>query len=192
MEKYATQNTTVVVVLAGCALLTLFFVLGNPMADTPWPPSGQEQTRAGLPARLVIPRIGVDAAMEFAGLTPDGAMAVPKSPASVAWFESGPRPGEEGSAVVAGHFGWKDGIPAVFDDLYTLQKGDKIYVEDETGTKTVFAVRELRRYGEYEDASDVFGSTDGKAHLNLVTCEGTWNKLSKSYAKRLVVFADRE
>ncbi len=192
METYAKQNPSPIVVVAGCAfLIFLIFGLGSPTDDAP-PSFGQEQVRVELPVRLVIPRIGVDAAVEFVSLTPEGAMAVPKEPADAAWFEPGPRPGEEGSAVIAGHYGWKDGTPAVFDELHTLQKGDKIYVEDETGTTTVFVVRELRRYGEYEDASDVFGSNDGKEHLNLVTCEGAWNKLSKSYAKRLVVFADKE
>jgi LPXTG-site transpeptidase (sortase) family protein len=189
METYAKQNPSLIVVLAGCAFL--LFGLGSPTAGVE-PSFEQGQVRAGVPVHLTIPRIGVDAAVEFVSLTPEGAMAVPKGPANAAWFEPGPRPGEEGSAVIAGHFGWKDGIPAVFDDLHTLQKGDKIYVEDETGTTTVFVVRELRRYGEYEDAPDVFSSSDGKAHLNLVTCEGIWNKSSKSYSKRLVVFADKE
>jgi len=35
-------------------------------------------------------------------------------------------------------------------------------------------------------------SSDAKAHLNLITCEGVWDKVSKSYSKRLVVFTDRE
>jgi len=43
-----------------------------------------------------------------------------------------------------------------------------------------------------EDATDVFSSTDGKAHLNLVTCDGIWNKNTAQYSQRLVVFADRE
>jgi len=151
-----------------------------------------EQVASGLPARLSIPKIDVNAAIESVGLTPQGAMDVPKSPADVAWFNLGPRPGDIGSAVIAGHYGWKNNIPAAFDNLSDLQKGDKIYIKDDKGITVIFAVRESRRFGENEDASVVFGSGDGKAHLNLVTCEGVWNKDSKSYSKRLVVFADRE
>jgi len=145
-----------------------------------------------LPIRLKIPRINVDAAVKYVGVTPQGAMDAPKSPTEVAWFSLGPRPGEEGSAVIAGHEGWKNSIPAVFDDLHKLQKGDKLYVEDEKGMVAVFVVRELRIYDQNGDTSGVFGSSDGKVHLNLITCQGVWNKNQKSYSHRLVVFTDKE
>lgn len=150
-----------------------------------------DQASSGLPIRLVIPKIKVDAAVEHVGLTPQGAMGVPKGPANAAWFELGSRPGEKGSAVIAGHFGWKNGIPAAFDNLSKLRKGDKIYMTDAKGATSTFVVRELRTYGERDDASSVFMSNDGKAHLNLITCEGVWNKAKKSYSSRLVVFTDK-
>ncbi|MDO8556867.1 MAG: class F sortase [Candidatus Jorgensenbacteria bacterium] len=151
-----------------------------------------EQANSGLPVRLKIPKINVDSKLEYVGITPQGAVGAPKDPGNAAWLDLGPRPGEKGNSIIVGHFGWKNGIPAVFDYLYTLRKGDKLYVEDEKGATVTFIVRELRTYGENEDASDVFSSSDGKAHLNLITCEGVWNKVSKSYSERLVVFTDKE
>ncbi|MDO8443215.1 MAG: class F sortase [bacterium] len=152
------------------------------------PSTGQ----VGLPTRLKIPSINVDASVEYVGLTPDGAMDVPKERANVAWFNLGPRPGDNGSAAIAGHYGWKDGKGSAFDNLYKLRKGDKIYVEDDKGVITTFVVRESRRYNPKMDASNVFSSNDGKPHLNLITCEGVWDKVSKTYSKRLVVFTDKE
>lgn len=145
-----------------------------------------------LPIRLSIPRIHVDAAIEIVGITAGGAMDVPKSPDTVAWFGLGPKPGEVGSAVIAGHYGWKNGMPAVFDDLHMLRSGDKIYVKNREGIVTTFVVRELRSYAD--DAvvvTGVFDSADGKAHLNLITCGGIWNKELKSYSQRTIVFADK-
>lgn len=150
------------------------------------------QERSPLPIRLKIPRINVDAAIEYVGLTSGGAMDIPKDSANAAWFDIGSRPGENGSAVIAGHYGIKDGKPSVFDELYKLRKGDKVYIEDEKGVIVTFVVRENRRYDENADASGVFASKDGKPHLNLITCEGTWNEVSKSYSTRLVVFTDKE
>lgn len=121
------------------------------------------------PIRLTIPKIGVDATIVQVGVAPDGSMDTPKGPADVAWFNLGPYPGDEGSAVISGHYGWKDNIPAVFDDLHTLHKGDKLYVEDEQGVTTTFVVRETRVYDEHQDATDIFVSHDGTAHLNLIT-----------------------
>jgi LPXTG-site transpeptidase (sortase) family protein len=155
-------------------------------------PYEQEKVNIGLPVYLKIPAINVDSAVEYVGLTSGGAMDVPKNQNNVAWLELGQRPGENGSAVIAGHYGWKNGKASVFDNLYKLRKGDKLYIEDDKGVIISFVMRGSRRYNSNADASDVFVSNDGKAHLNLITCEGTWDKVSKSYSERLVIFTDKE
>ena len=95
------------------------------------------------------------------------------------------------------HFGTRSSISQIiddvklgFDNLHTLQKGDELRITNEAGVTMTFVVRELRTYGEHEDALAVFVSHDGLPHLNLVTCQGVWNKTLKSYSNRLVVFAD--
>ncbi len=148
--------------------------------------------RVGLPTLLKIPSINVDAPVEYVGLTQDGAMDVPKDTVNVGWFNLGLRPGENGSAVIAGHFGTINNIPHVFDNLHKLHKDDKIYIEDEKGRDIIFVVREIQRYGKDEDSSSIFSSSDGKAHLNLITCAGVWNKAEKTFSERLVVFTDKE
>ncbi|MDP2103334.1 MAG: class F sortase [Candidatus Gracilibacteria bacterium] len=153
----------------------------------------KKQTKPSLPVRLKIPNLKIDIPLEHVGITRQGAMDVPKSPTGAAWFNLGPRPGEEGSAVIAGHYGvWKNGKVGAFNNLSQLNKGDKLFIEDEKGKTITFVVREFRTYGQNEDASSVFGSSDGKAHLNLITCQGAWNKIKKSYPNRLIVFTDRE
>ncbi len=153
----------------------------------------QEEVNSGLPVRLKIPGINVDATVEYVGVVSNGAMDVPKKPNNVAWFKLGPRPGAIGSAVIAGHYGrWKNGEGSVFDNLNKLRQGDSLYVEDEKGVTTTFVVREFRMYNENDNTSSVFNSGDGKAHLNLITCAGNFNKISENYPKRLVIFADKE
>ncbi len=144
------------------------------------------------PVRLEIPEINIDAPIESVGQTSSGAMAVPVGPVDVAWYELGPRPGENGSAVIAGHEGWKYGIPAVFDNLNKLKPGDEIYVVDNVGSTTSFVVSGTQMFGENSSASEVFVSNDGLAHLNLITCEGIWNASKQSYSGRLVVFTNEE
>lgn len=143
--------------------------------------------------RLKIPKINVDAAVGPVGLTLEGAMDAPKGPTDVAWFERGPRPGEKGSAVITGHYGrWENGTKSVFDNLNRLKPGDTLSIEDAQGVTISFVVRELRLYNQNDDAADVFGSSDGKAHLNLIACAGVWDKVKKIYPDRLVVFTDKE
>jgi len=153
----------------------------------------QQQVSLGFPVRLKIPSISVDATIQYVGITSDGAMDVPKGPNDVAWFKFGPRPGEQGSAVISGHYGgWKNGAQSVFNDLSKLKKGDKLYVKNDKGAITAFVVRESQTYDPKADASEVFGSSDGKAHLNLITCGGVWINAQKTYSNRLVVFTDKE
>lgn len=151
-----------------------------------------DQPRPGLPIRIKIPAIKVDASIERVGLTLQGTVGIPQNIINAAWFELGPRPGENGSAIIDGHFGWKNGIPGVFDKLHTLRTGDKVYIEDNRGATITFLVREQREYGLHDEAADVFITSDNQAHLNLITCQGVWNKTKQSYSDRLVVFTDQE
>lgn len=146
----------------------------------------------GLPVRITIPSIDVNAPIEKVALADDGTMDVPKYFLNTAWYELGPRPGEIGSAVVAGHLDWVNGDDAVFKDLYKLNTGDKITVQDDKGAVISFVVSESRIYDAGADATDIFISNDGKAHLNLITCEGAWDKNTNQYSKRLIIFADKE
>lgn len=197
-SKISLPWSLIILVVAGiiCSATIIFFTRGfhlSPSLSISNPvPQNTPSVRAKLPVRLVIPTIHVDAIIEDVGLTSQGAMAVPAGPADVAWFDLGPRPGENGSAVIAGHEGWKDGVLAVFDNLYQLRIGDKIYIKDAQDATTTFVVSAVQTYDQNADAAKVFNSNDGKAHLNLVTCEGTWNATEKSYSNRLVVFTDRE
>jgi len=151
-----------------------------------------EQIKSGLPIRINIPQINVEALVEHVGLTSLGAMDVPKDARNVAWFDLGVRPGEIGSSVIDGHYGWKNNIPVVFDNLHKLKNGNKIYIEDDKGAKITFIVQEVKVFGKNEDASRVFSSSDGKAHLNLITCGGVWDASKKAYSNRFVVFSNLE
>lgn len=145
----------------------------------------------GVPVRITIPRIALDAAVEKVTVAADGSMGVPRHPHDAAWYALGPRPGEAGSATIAGHLDWINGASAVFADLHKLRPGDTVAIEDANGSVVSFVVRESRRYDAAADATDVFSSNDGKAHLNMVTCDGSWDKGADQYTKRLVVFTDK-
>lgn len=154
-------------------------------------PQTVTQAKTSLPVRLKIPRLKVNTVIRSVGLTPTGAMGIPKVPSETSWYMYGPKPGEIGSAVIAGHVNWYSGAKGIFERINTLKPGDIITVQDDKGIITSFAVSKIRTIGEKADATSVFRSYDGKAHLNLVTCSGIWNKKTRSYSKRFVVFAEK-
>jgi len=143
---------------------------------------------SGLPVRLEIPIIGVDSFIEDAYITPQGAMEVPAGTVDVAWFALGPHPGQVGSAVIGGHFGIENGVTFVFYNLSKLKVGDDIYIVDDEGNTITFVVNTTTLFAANADATTVFTSSDGLAHLNLITCEGIWNEVAGEYPDRTVVF----
>lgn len=145
----------------------------------------------GLPIGIKIPSLNLEAPVEHVAVATDGSMDVPKLPFNVAWYKLGPRPGETGSAVIDGHVNWKGNSRAVFSDLHKLKSGDQIFVEDAQGKIITFVVQKSETYSASADATNIFTSNDGKAHLNLITCSGDWNKGTNTYSQRLVVFADK-
>lgn len=143
----------------------------------------------GVPVRLAIPAIGVDAEVMPLGLLPDGKLDAPANAEDTGWYELGAKPGEKGNAVIDGHLtlGKGDGV---FRRLSRVKAGDEIEVRDESGKTRVFAVRETAVYDvDKAPMLDIFGTTD-KKRLNLITCAGVWRKDLDHYDKRLIVYTE--
>ena len=164
---------------------------GSPLVTPPSEPTRVPSSKpAPLPVRLKIPKLNINANIQYVGLNSSGALGVPGGAAfraDVAWYKAGPRPGEYGTAVIDGHSGRNPGPATVFDNLQKLQKGDTLLVQDGKGKSLTFVVREGRIYSPNANAPEVFSSVNG-THLNLITC--IWNASAKAFTKRFVVFAD--
>jgi sortase (surface protein transpeptidase) len=156
------------------------------MAGSPIP------TQAGPanPSRLVIPAIGVNAAVEEVGMLANGDLGTPGgSPwVDTGWYNQGPHPGQQGSAVIDGHLDRPGGSPAVFWRLRDLRRGNEVQVTDRTGKTLHFSVTDVEYY-EPQNApiQEIFGNTNGK-YLNLITCAGDWIPSQNQTTLRLVVY----
>lgn len=139
------------------------------------------------PIRLIIPSINVNAQIQQLGVNLLGEMEVPTNIIDAGWFKLGPKPGDFGSAVIAGHLNGKNGKIGVFANLDKLKPGDKIMVEMNDHQTKTFTVDQIKIFNSGY-APEVFSSSDGN-NLNLITCDGYWDKTKQSYSQRLVVFA---
>ncbi len=148
-------------------------------------------TSPARPVTLFIPRIGVEASILSLGKKASGDMDVPKKPSDVSWYKFGSRPGDIGNAVIAGHLDTAQGKPAIFWRLNELKIGDIVVVQDEKQQSHLFRVREKKVY-PYDQAplQQIFGKSEG-AHLNLITCDGTWNVHAGTYTERVVIYTER-
>jgi sortase A len=174
-----------------------FFFLSNRSDGKITPPVTKEaqkqeaQTTQEIanPQTIIIEKIGVNAPVESVGLDTENKMDVPKDPDNAGWYNLGYKPGKVGSAVIAGHVDTPTGAPAVFYKLSSLVKGDKIVVRDINGAEYEFEVIENTLYDfDKVPLQKVFASSDAK-RLNLITCDGAFDRESKNYTKRRVVYA---
>jgi sortase (surface protein transpeptidase) len=151
--------------------------------------SSGNTTGAGFPSRFIIPKLGINTSVEHVGLDNTGGMDVPKSFSTVGWYKLGYKVGDNGSAVVSGHYDNYFGGPAVFWNISKLAPGDVISVIDKAGVNHSFKVTDKKVYAfDKFPLKEVFG-TAGASGLNLITCSGEWNKTTKNYSTRTVVYA---
>lgn len=151
--------------------------------------TAEEVDPSEYPSRLLIPRIGVDAAVQHVGVKENGNMANPSNFTDVGWYRLGTVPGYTGSAVVAGHVDNALALDGVFKELPSLREGDEVVVRDRKGEEHRFRVDRVETYDYLNaPAKEIFTSPDGKKHLNLITCGGTWIRSAQSYDERIVVY----
>jgi len=138
---------------------------------------------------LWIDRIGVVAPIVPVGLDPDGTMEIPKNIHTVGWYSLGPRPGNPGTAVLAGHLNAAGGVQGVFWKLHMLELGDRFALGFSRENAQEFQITERLSY-PYDTAplQEIFGS-NGQTVVRLITCTGDWNRAEATYSERLVVSA---
>jgi hypothetical protein len=145
---------------------------------------------ASDPVGLSIPSIGVSSdVLEPLALDADGVLPAPTDFALPGWYTGGPRPGQFGPAVLAGHVDGPDG-PAVFYRLGELAVGATVDVTRADGTVATFVVDAVERYAKADfPTSRVYGNTTDRAELRLITCGGAFDRTTGHYVDNIVAYA---
>ena len=144
---------------------------------------------AAAPVAIRIVDIAVDAAVERVGYdTATDAMEVPRSREIVGWYEHGPAPGEQGSAVLAAHVDWNR-RPGAFHDLVDVRPGTEVAIDYDDGTRRYFSVIALDRFSKPDLPVEQIFAKDGPAVLTLITCGGDFDRTARSYRDNVVVWA---
>ncbi len=139
---------------------------------------------------LLIPKIGIDAPIEPVHVAADGTLGTPirNQWEGVGWYQSGPIPGQHGSAVIDGHLDRPGALPAVFWRLHELSVGDRVTIEDANGHTLHFQVIKVAFYPPNNaPTAQIFGDLSG-TFLNLITCAGRWIPEQHQTSLRLVVY----
>ena len=148
--------------------------------------SSGASSRPAPPAWISIPRAGVAAPVDSLGAGRDG-LTLPDL-GRAGWWNGGPRPGEDGRAVIVGHLDSLEG-PDVFARVPDLAKGDAIVVRDAAGQYHRYAVVGVTRVEKAAfPTDDVYGPAP-RPVLVLVTCGGPYDKSLGHYRDNVLVYA---
>lgn len=186
------SNITKIFILIGLLFgIVLYFIAPSDSQIIPKPTTQikREIVQPGVPTRLLIPSIGVDAAIEPVIRDSEGKMGVPVNEYNAGWYSLGVKPGERGNAVIDGHVNTPKLEPSIFARLETIKIGDSITVIDARNHSWNFTVVNIKKFAtDTFPIENIFGNTD-KIALNLITCSGIYDKLQANYTERVVVFS---
>lgn len=136
-------------------------------------------------APLRVPALGIRrAAVIPVGIDAGGHLAVGPSISAVYTWRDGVRPGQPGSAVIAGHT-WSKGA-GVFDHLGSMKVGQRFFVG-----RARFKVTRVHRVRNMSSRQvrDLF-SDRGRSRVVLITC-GDRSAATGVYASRILVHATK-
>jgi Sortase domain len=161
----------------------------KPAASPDPPPAALGQALpASDPVGLDIPAIGVQShSLVELGLAKDGSMETPTDFGQPGWYKFGPRPGQLGPAVIAGHVDSKKG-PAIFYRLGALKRGEQVKVSRKDGSVATFTIDKVARYAKAQFPTSLVYGTTTRAEIRLVTCGGAFDQSTGHYVDNIVVF----
>ena len=139
------------------------------------------------PLQLLIPALDVHRAVEGVGVNRAGVLNLPVNSWNAGWYTGGPVPGAPGDAVIEGHAGYP-GQPMIFGRLGMLKPGDRIIIVLADGTRQLFLVDSITTV-PVGSAPPGMAEPYGPPRLTLITCTGSFDQNSYSYARRLVLEA---
>ncbi|MFD9319645.1 class F sortase [Streptomyces sp. NPDC060053] len=164
--------------------------VGRP-PDAELPPAAKPLGQA-LPQRIDIPDLGVQAPVVARGLDTDGGIDPPPFDQAgvVGWYADGAKPGARGTALLVGHVDTAT-RPAVFYKLSTLKAGETVRVVRDDGKVAEFTVDDVEVVQRDRfDARQAYGPRQSdRAELRLITCGGTFDRVSRSYTANVIVSA---
>jgi sortase (surface protein transpeptidase) len=123
------------------------------------------------------------------GVAPDGQVDLPDDGDVVGWYKFGPRPGDDGSAVLVAHRDTLEAGPGVLFDLPLVGPGDRIQVGLADGTSLTFQVVARESIDKGRLPLNRLFARDGRARLTVVTCGGAYLPERGGYQENIVVTA---
>jgi LPXTG-site transpeptidase (sortase) family protein len=137
------------------------------------------------PIRIEIPKAEVNAEIVELKVI-NNQLQAPTDFNKVGWDLGSGLIGDNKTAIMDGHYDSKTG-KAVFYGLQYLRINDIVTVYS-SNSKFYYKVVCIESYDRFNAPLDKIYKNDGRKRLNLITCNGVFDKKLGSYNRRLVVY----
>ncbi len=142
------------------------------------------------PGRLVLPALGVDAAVVPVGVKHGGALTIPDNAQVIGWWSGGAAPGSPvGTVLMAGHVDSAQTGPGALARLSQAPVGARLTVRG-PGTETTSVVSARRQYLKQDLPWRTLFAQRELPRLVLVTCGGDFDRRTRHYPDNVVVIAN--
>ena len=162
----------------------------TPTPALPVPVTPNKALPASAPVKVVIPSIGIDAALLELGKQANGEIETPPgevgSPGG--WYKYSPTPGQTGSAVILAHVNTNTSSQGLFYRLHELTPGQTITVIRADHTAAVFTVDKTDTYTKEAFPTVEVYRNATRPEVRLITCAG-YDPATGEYLNNTVVYA---
>jgi Sortase domain len=143
-----------------------------------------------VPARVRVPRIGIDAPVVPVTVRPDGLLAVPSDVRTAGWWSAGARAAApSGTVVLAGHVDSARQGSGAFFGIRALEPGDRVVLSSVDGRAAAYTVAARRQYPKSALPIRQVFDQDTTPRLVLVTCGGAFDRGTRHYSDNVVIYA---
>ena len=157
--------------------------------ETSVAPDSEYSVAPDQPRSISLPSIKAGGLIQKVGVDQHKAVAVPGNVSVAGWFTGSVRPGAPGVALIDGHVQGKY-TAGIFKRLKDIKPGQRFSVVFGDKSVRTFEVVRITSLTPDQTAARMLEPADGLAsQLNLVTCDGAFDKASGQYAKRLLVIS---
>ena len=142
------------------------------------------------PKYIQLPTINSGGFIEKMDIDKENQIESPGNISLAGWYVYSKRPGQVGVSIIDGHV---DGTskPGIFFKLKDLKKGNVFTVEFGNGKIEKFSVKSLIIIDAKKAVEKLFYKDPSiERQLNLITCGGSFDRITHSYSKRIIVFSE--
>ena len=144
---------------------------------------------ASQPRKIEIPAVNIEAYIQRVGVTSSNDMATPNNLFFTGWYNGSPVPGSKGVSIINGHAGGRY-TNGIFRHLNSLNVGSAFRIQMGDLSWRDFEVTSVSSYS-VKDAADALYKDDKsiEKETHLITCDGIFDDVMKTYDKRVIVVA---